>query len=73
MPAVPDAADAPAGSCCKMLEIEVQDLGNRQAPIRSKGGAIHWVCWDTGTGRLLPRLLRLPGRTFRMSGPAVPV
>ena len=41
----------------EILEIDVQDLDpdNRQAPIRSKGGAIQWVYWDTGTAHLLPR------------------
>ena len=31
------------------------DPDNRQATIRSKGGAIQWVYWDTGTAHLLPR------------------
>ena len=41
----------------EILEIDVQDLDpdNRQAPNRSKGGAIQWVYWDTGTAHLLPR------------------
>ena len=60
------------GRACRLVlrrcPIEVQDLGNRQTPIRSKGGAIQWLCWDTATARLLPRL---PGSSFRMSGPAV--
>jgi integrase len=60
-----------AARAAEILEIDVQDLDpdNRQAPIRSKGGAIQWVYWDTGTARLLPRLLRLPGGTSRTSGP----
>ena len=60
-----------AARAAEILEIDVQDLDldNRQAPIRSKGGAIQWVYWDTGTAHLLPRLLRLPGSTSRTSGP----
>jgi integrase len=51
-----------AARAAEILEIDVQDLDldNRQAPIRSKGGAIQWVYRDTGTAHLLPRLLRLP-------------
>ena len=46
-----------AARAAEILEIDVQDLDldNRQAPIRSQGGAIQWVYWDTGTARLLPR------------------
>ncbi len=46
-----------AARAAEILEIDVQDLDldNRQAPIRSKGGAIQWVYWDTGTAHLLPR------------------
>jgi integrase len=60
-----------AARAAEILEIDVQDLDldNRQAPVRSKGGAIQWVYWDTGTAHLLPRLLRLPGGTSRTSGP----
>ncbi|MEV4575495.1 tyrosine-type recombinase/integrase [Nonomuraea jabiensis] len=42
------------------LHVEDLDLDNRRAPLISKGGDIEWVYWDTGTARLLPRLLRLP-------------
>jgi integrase len=42
------------------LNVEDLDLDNRRAPLRSKGGDVEWVYWDTGTARLLPRLLRLP-------------
>lgn len=60
-----------AARAAEILEIDVQDLDldNRQAPIRSKGGAIQWVYRDTGTAHLLPRLLRLPGGASRTSGP----
>lgn len=51
------------------LNVEDLDLENRQAPIRSKGGAVQWVYWDTGTAHLLPRLLRLPDGTSRTRGP----
>ena len=37
------------------------DLPNRCARVRRKGGAINIVVWQTGTARLLPRLLN--GRT----------
>jgi integrase len=40
------------------LNVEDLDLDNRRAPIRSKGGAVEWVYWGTGTARLLPRLVR---------------
>jgi integrase len=51
------------------LNIEDLDLDDRKAPIRSKGGAIEWVYWGTGTAHLLPRLLRLPDGSARSSGP----
>ncbi len=37
------------------------DLPNRKAKVRRKGGAIDTIVWQTGTARLLPRLLK--GRT----------
>jgi integrase/recombinase XerD len=37
------------------------DLANRRARVRSKGGAVDWVFWQTGSAQLLPRLL--VGRT----------
>jgi Phage integrase family len=46
------------------LNIEDLELELRRARVHSKGGAIEYVHWATGTARLLPRLLR--GRT---SGP----
>jgi integrase len=46
------------------LDVEDLDLANRRARVHSKGGAVEWVCWQTGSGQLLPRLLA--GRT---SGP----
>jgi integrase len=46
------------------LDVEDLDLANRRARVRSKGGAIEWVFWQTGSAQLLPRLLA--GRT---SGP----
>ncbi|WP_157254852.1 tyrosine-type recombinase/integrase [Nonomuraea typhae] len=51
------------------LNIEDLDLENRRAPVRSKGGAIEWVYWASGTAHLLPRLLRLPGGGIRTHGP----
>jgi integrase len=46
------------------LDVEDLDLPNRRAKVRRKGGALDWIIWQTGTARLLPRLLK--GRT---SGP----
>jgi integrase len=46
------------------LDVEDLDLANRGAPVHSKGGAIEWIFWQTGSAQLLPRLLA--GRT---SGP----
>ena len=43
------------------LDVEDLDLSNRRARIRSKGGAVEWVFWQTGSAQLLPRLLT--GRT----------
>ncbi|WP_240777854.1 tyrosine-type recombinase/integrase [Nonomuraea basaltis] len=51
------------------LNVEDLDLDNRRAPVTSKGGAIEWVYWDSGTAHLLPRLLRLPDGTARTRGP----
>ena len=44
--------------------MEDLDLANRRARVHSKGGAVEWVFWQTGSAQLLPRLLA--GRT---SGP----
>jgi integrase len=43
------------------LNVEDLDLPNRRARVRRKGGAIDVIVWQTGTARLLPRLLQ--GRT----------
>ncbi|MFD1932257.1 tyrosine-type recombinase/integrase [Nonomuraea mangrovi] len=51
------------------LNVEDLDLEHRRAPVRSKGGAIEWVYWDSGTAHLLPRLLRLPNGGTRTHGP----
>jgi len=40
------------------LDVESLDLANRRARVRRKGGAIDIVVWQTGTARLLPRLLK---------------
>jgi integrase len=39
------------------LDIEDLDLANRRARVRRKGGAIDVIVWQTGTARLLPRLI----------------
>jgi integrase len=46
------------------LNVEDLDLPNRRAKVRRKGGALDWIIWQTGTARLLPRLLK-----GRRSGP----
>jgi len=50
----------------ELLSLNVEDLDPelRRARVISKGGAVEYVHWQTGTARLLPRLLQ--GRT---SGP----
>jgi integrase len=40
------------------LDVEDLDLPNRRAKVRRKGGAIDTIVWQTGTARLLPRLLK---------------
>ncbi|GAA3098303.1 site-specific integrase [Streptosporangium carneum] len=49
------------------LNIEDLDLEFRRGRVTSKGGAIEYVHWATGTARLLPRLLR-----GRATGPLFP-
>jgi site-specific recombinase XerD len=34
------------------LNVEELDLEGQRAPVRSKGGAVEWVYWDTGTAHL---------------------
>ena len=46
------------------LDVEDLDLANRRARVHSKGGAVEWVFWQTGSAQLLPRLL-----AGRSSGP----
>ncbi len=50
----------------ELLALDVEDLNmpNRRGRVRRKGGALDVIVWQTGTARLLPRLLK--GRT---SGP----
>ena len=43
------------------LDVEDLDMRNRRARVRRKGGAMDVIVWQTGTARLLPRLLK--GRT----------
>jgi integrase/recombinase XerC/integrase/recombinase XerD len=47
-----------------VLDVEDLDLPNRQAKVRRKGGAVDVIIWQTGTARILPRLLK-----GRKSGP----
>ena len=46
------------------LDVDDLDLANNRAAVRGKGGTIRWVIWQTGSARLLPRLL-----TGRRTGP----
>ncbi len=47
----------------ELLALDLTDLdpANKRAQVVSKGGAIDWVHWQSGTATLLPRLLK--GRT----------
>jgi integrase len=40
------------------LDVEDLDLRNRCAKVRRKGNAVDVIVWQTGTARLLPRLLK---------------
>ncbi len=59
------------------LDVEDLDLPNRRAKVHRKGGAIDVIVWQTGTARLLPRLLKgrkigpvfLTGRKARVELP----
>jgi integrase len=39
------------------LDVPDLDLPNRRAPVRRKGNAVDVITWQTGTARLLPRLI----------------
>lgn len=39
------------------LDVDDLDLRNRRARVRRKGGAVDIIVWQTGSARLLPRLL----------------
>jgi integrase len=55
-----------AARSAEVLRLDVEDLDqpNRRAKVIRKGSAVDWVIWQTGTARLLPRLLK-----GRKSGP----
>jgi len=55
-----------AARSAEVLRLDVEDLdqSNRRAKVTRKGSAVDWVIWQTGTARLLPRLLK-----GRKSGP----
>ena len=40
------------------LDVDDLDLTNRRAKVRRKGGAVDVIVWQTGTARLLPRLIK---------------
>jgi len=48
------------------LDVGNLDLASKRARVRSKGGAVEWVFWQTGAAQLLPRLLarRTDGPVF---------
>ena len=60
-----------AARAAEILALNIEDLNleGRRAPVRSKGGDVEWVYWDTGTAHLLPRLLRFPDGSARTRGP----
>ena len=68
-----------AARSAEVLRLDVGDLDlpNRKAKVRRKGGAIDVIVWQTGTARLLPRLLKgrkagpvfLTGRRARVQLP----
>jgi integrase/recombinase XerC/integrase/recombinase XerD len=49
-----------AARASEVLALDVEDLntGNRTAKVRRKGNAVDVIVWQTGTARLLPRLLK---------------
>jgi integrase len=49
-----------AARSAEMLALDVEDLDllNRRAKVRRKGGAADVIVWQTGTARLLSRLLK---------------
>ena len=49
-----------AARSAEVLRLDVGDLDlpNRKAKVRRKGGAVDVIVWQTGTARLLPRLLK---------------
>jgi integrase/recombinase XerC/integrase/recombinase XerD len=53
-----------AARSAEVLRLNVEDLENRAATVTRKGSATDRITWETGTERLLPRLLR-----GRKSGP----
>jgi integrase len=59
------------------LNLEDLDLANKRARVTSKGGAIEWIHWQTGTARLLARLVaalavRCSWPTGHRQGPSQP-
>jgi hypothetical protein len=62
-----------ASRAIEVLSIHVEDLDvdNKRARVRSKGGDLDWLHFQTGVARLLPRLIA--GRTYgRCSWPTGP-
>jgi integrase len=57
-----------AARAAEILALDITDLDrrNRSAKVRRKGGAVDVVIWQTGTARLLPRLIgtRKAGRLY---------
>jgi integrase len=59
-PCVRPGASPHSGRVRRLLALNVEDLDppNRRARVRRKGGAIDVIVWQTGTARLLTRLLK---------------
>lgn len=55
-----------AGRAGSVLALDIGDLDleNKRARVITKGGAVRWIQWQSGTARLLPRLI-----AGRRSGP----
>ncbi|GAA2699274.1 hypothetical protein GCM10010412_095660 [Nonomuraea recticatena] len=54
------------------LNVEDLDLEHRRAPVRSKGGAVEWVYWHSGTAPSAAPATPAPGRQHTHPRSAVP-
>jgi integrase len=53
------------------LDVGDVDLENRRAVVRSKGGDVELLHFQTGSARLLPRLIGVPTTSLRETTPSV--